>query len=170
MDAATDLRALATAMPESGEAAGYVIKYSDGSAAFEFNPELADEAVAETEGATLHPVVYASPPAKPAASGDHLLDVLRAMRSASTQCYNFAERVEAAIIADGERRAKPAADDMRAVDCRVFTVADLPPTQFQIILTNPVRTPVNGYRGCDVIDIVNAWAAPTAPALVVDKT
>ncbi len=33
-----------------------------------------------------------------------LLDVLRAMRSASTQCYRFAERIENALISDGEQR------------------------------------------------------------------
>lgn len=33
-----------------------------------------------------------------------LLDVLRAMRSASMQCYGFAERIQNALISDGEQR------------------------------------------------------------------
>ena len=38
------------------------------------------------------------------AKPETLLDVLRAMRSASMQCYKFAERIEDALIADEAKR------------------------------------------------------------------
>lgn len=47
-----------------------------------------------------------------------LLDVLRSMRSASQQCYRFADRIEDAIIADEAKRG--ACDGVQSAAKRVI--------------------------------------------------
>jgi hypothetical protein len=57
--------------PEAGGAAGWIITYSDGSAAFAFTDEEAEEAIAEASpGATKAPVFFASRPTPADERGD----------------------------------------------------------------------------------------------------